>query len=160
MCHMSYSEYCTYIGQSLQLWVALLVSMWPLSLIKDTFEGMPKTDFPSLSSKTKITIVFSVVSGSFLSREILHDLQILQTKKAATSEKIWRNLKLDLAHILQISGHSKSEGYGLDPPSDFFRFFLTWQLFWSEESEDHEEFLTIRTSLSVVSNPLAHMGFL
>jgi hypothetical protein len=30
-----------------------------------------------------------------------------------------KNLKFDLAYILQVSGHSISEGYGLDPPSEF-----------------------------------------
>jgi hypothetical protein len=49
--------------------VFVLVSISLLSIIndkywiKDTFAGMPKTDFPPHSSKTRITIVFSIVSN-------------------------------------------------------------------------------------------------
>ena len=71
-------------------------------------------------------------------------------KRVALSE--WNDhlkiLKVGQAHNLQISSDRKSEGYEPGRASDFFRFFLTWQLFLSEESEDHEEFLSIRTSLS------------
>ena len=56
-------------------------------------------------------------------------------------------LKVGQAHNLQISSDRKSEGYEPGRASDFFRFFLTWQLFLSEESEDHEEFLSIRMTV-------------
>ena len=57
-------------------------------------------------------------------------------------------LKVGQAHNLQISSDRKPEGYEPGRASDFIRFFPTWQLFLSEESEDHEEFLSIRTTLS------------
>ena len=47
----------------------VLVSIWLLSLIKDkslikdSLEGMPKMDFPQLSWKTTITVVFSIFSN-------------------------------------------------------------------------------------------------